>query len=212
MVAFAVSIVARLREDLMADHPDVAVAADDLPLIGEPFAVELANTDYRMHDVDFLADDLVGAWWAHAGPPPVSHQAEVALAAAEALRDVRDAIRLLLGRIADGLPPGDAGAAVRTLNSAAGRAPAHPALEGADDGRLTWALHHRGRAADVLVAEVASRCILFLGGDDADRVRRCERAECPMLFVQRHRARRFCHESCAHSVRQARYYRRAHGR
>lgn len=190
------------------------VTADDLPLIGEPFAVELANTDYRRHDVDFLSDGLIGPWFAHAsGPADLRLAAGVPPAAAPELREVRDATRALLGRIADGLPTAQAGAAARTLTAAAQRAPSHIALEIEDGVLPTWALHHAGgTAADLLVAEVASRCILFLGGDDASRVRRCARPQCPMLFVQHHKARRYCHQSCAHSVRQARYYRRVHAR
>ena len=57
------------------------------------------------------------------------------------------------------------------------------------------------------MATVAARCILFLAGDDAGRVRRCARPACPLLYIQHHRARRFCSERCAHGVRQARYYR-----
>lgn len=192
---------------------DAAVPADALPLLGEPFAVELANSDYATHGVDFLADDLIEKWFAYAAAPARLDSAHgVPRTAAQPLREVRDATRLLLGGIADGHQPARAAAAVHTLNAAARRAPSHLALEVAADTAPSWALHHAGRSVDVLVAQVASRCILFLGGGDVSRVRRCARSQCPMFFVQHHKARRYCHESCAHSVRQARYYRRVHGR
>jgi predicted RNA-binding Zn ribbon-like protein len=110
---------------------------------------------------------------------------------------VRDATRLLLGQAQ----------AVEVLHRASRRAAGHLALDVGHDGASIWHLHHDGSDADVLVAAVASRCILFLGSDDVGRVRCCARAVCPMFFVQRHRARRFCHDSCAHTTRQARYYR-----
>jgi predicted RNA-binding Zn ribbon-like protein len=98
------------------------------------------------------------------------------------------------------------------LHGAARRAPGHLVLDLDEQSGPVWRLHHEGTADAVIVAAVASRCILFLGGEDAGRVRRCARPACPMLFVQHHRARRFCHDTCAHSVRQARYYRSARDR
>ena len=184
-------------------------AADDLPLIGEPFAVELANSDYRTSGMDFLADDLINVWFAHvSGPNYISRNLSIPPGAAASVRAVRDATRLLLGRIADDLPLGQASAAMDVLNAAARQAPARAVLEFDDAARPVWALHHNGQAADVLVAQVASRCILFVGNEEATCVRRCARPQCPMFFVQHHRARRYCHESCAHRVRQSRYYQR----
>ncbi|MFF5229693.1 CGNR zinc finger domain-containing protein [Dactylosporangium sp. NPDC000521] len=42
----------------------------------------------------------------------------------------------------------------------------------------------------------------------AGRSGRCESPACCLFFVQHHPRRRYCHESCAHRDRQARYYRR----
>jgi predicted RNA-binding Zn ribbon-like protein len=128
---------------------------------------------------------------------------------------VRDAVRALL-ELAIG--PGSAvdsaagELAVATLHTAARGAAAHVVLDLDADGRACgWTLRHDGSPQDVLTAELASRSILFLGGPDLGQVRRCARPGCSMLFVQRHRSRRFCHPSCAHGQRQARYY-RAHRR
>lgn len=194
----------------MSDHEGAPGRVDDLPLLGEAFAVELANTRYRndREDLDFLSDaDAIATWFRHApdaGRVPVPSR--ISPASADAIRRVRDAARHLLADTADGVRSPPSGAAAETLHREACRAPAHLALD-LGDQTLTWSLHHTGAADDVFVATVASQCILFLGGDDAPRVRRCARPACPMFFVRRHRARRFCHESCAHSVRQARYYR-----
>lgn len=187
-------------------------ASEDLPLLGETFAVELANSHYRSarEDIDFLTDVGIRTWFQHApAAADIPIPTDLASAAVAAVRRTRDATRLLLEESADGVRTARAGESVATLRSAAARAPARLVVELSDGlcGPVTWRLHHEGRAADVFVAVVASRCILFLGTEQARRVRRCARPACPMLFVQHHRARRFCHESCAHTERQARYYR-----
>jgi predicted RNA-binding Zn ribbon-like protein len=184
--------------------------SDRLPLLGETFAVELANSDHRTghEERDFLAaSDDIAAWFAHAPaaagivvPAPLSPEV------AAAVRGIRDATRLFLTETVDGHHAVARADAAELLHREARSAPGHLALD--IDGARTWRLHHEGDVDDVFRAAVACRCILFLGGDDADRVQRCARPACPMLFVRRHRARRFCEDTCAHSVRQARYYRR----
>jgi predicted RNA-binding Zn ribbon-like protein len=184
--------------------------SDRLPLLGETFAVELANSDHRTghEDRDFLAaPEAIAAWFAHAPaaadiavPTPLSSEI------AAAVRGIRDATRLFLTETVDGHRAATRADAAELLHREARRAAGHLALD--IDGATTWRLHHEGNVDDVFLAAVACRCILFLGGEDADRVQRCARPACPMLFVRRHRARRFCEDTCAHSVRQARYYRR----
>jgi len=184
-----------------------STSESELPLIGQPFAVELANTHYvNGHaDRDFLGDaEWIATWFAAvdgdlAVPRPLPEPP------AAALRAVRDATRQLLTELTDGRRPLSAQAAA-VLHDASRSACAHLALDVAGEAPR-WDLHVDGPEADVLVATVAARSILFLGGEDARSVRRCARAACPLLFVQRHRARRFCSEYCSHSVRQARYYR-----
>ena len=180
---------------------------DDLPLLGEAFAVELANSDHRSghEERDFLAaPDGVAAWFAHApAAADLVVPAPLAPEVAAAVRGIRDATRLLL--TADSATA--RADAAELLHREARRAAGHLALD-LGGGAPAWRLHHEGDVGDVFSAAVACRAILFLGGDDVRRVRRCARPTCPMLFVARHKARRFCHDTCAHSVRQARYYRR----
>ena len=177
-----------------------------MPLLGELFAVELANTRSLRdrEDVDYLEHETaVRTWFAHA--PAALDLAVPSTLFVAALRDIRDAARLLLTELADGSHPLSTTAA-EALNAASRRAPGHLALDIGNAGP-TWELRHDGAPADVFAASVAARCIRFVAGDDAARVRRCARPGCPLLYVQHHRARRFCSERCAHSVRQARYYR-----
>ena len=176
-------------------------------IIGEPFAVELANTDYlseRKHR-DYLADPReVAEWFGEVpGAAGIDVPRRLSADAAASIREVRDATRVLLTELADGAPSRSP-AAREVLHDASRRAAAHLAL-GAAGSPPAWELHFDGPEADVLVASVASRCILFLGGDDAERVSRCARTACPLLYVRHHRSRRFCSEVCAHRVRQARY-------
>ena len=171
--------------------------------------MELANTRYRSDrdDLDFLDDPAAVHRWFASAPSAADLAVPPGLGPATAarLRDVRDATRSLLTEMADGsstLPE----AAAEELHQASRRAPAHLGLDLWTAGSPSWVLHHDGAPEDVFVASVAARCILYLAGDDAGHVRRCARPACPLLFTQHHRARRFCSEHCAHSVRQARYY------
>ena len=191
---------------------------EELPLLDEEFAVEFANSLYRSpHEhLDFLeTPPAVRSWFALAQPAAgLTLPQEVTAELVRDLRSVRDAIRTLLEHAAaiptPARPPygPEAATAVQTLHASARRACAHVVLDTAAGSQEPgWTLAHDGSPPDVLVAVIASRCILFLGGEDIDNVRICARPNCPMLFVQRHRARRYCHESCGHSLRQARYYR-----
>lgn len=181
---------------------------DDLLLLGEPFAVELANTDRRTEreDDDVLAEPArCAAWFRRApGAERMPLPAEFTPPLVARLRAVRDATRRLLLDAVDGRPALADEWAVEVLNGEAAQAPAHLVLGLGADGPTWWVDHH-GEPDDVLAAMTATRCILFLGGEESARVRRCARPGCPMLFVQRHRARRYCRESCAHAFRQARY-------
>lgn len=182
---------------------------DELPILGEPFAVELANTWYRAGDeyTDFLGDDLMRAWFAHAPEARgVRLPRRLPASAAAGIRDSRDAVRQLLEAAADGERPAAGSRSMARLDRASRTAPAFVRLDLEGDA-FEWSLDYQGSGGDTVLAEVAGRCILFLGDARIADVRRCARPTCSMLFVQRHRSRRFCHESCAHRVRQARYYR-----
>ncbi|WP_152364755.1 ABATE domain-containing protein [Microlunatus speluncae] len=183
---------------------------ESLPLLGEAFAVELANSRYRSDrdDLDFLDDPTAVRRWFDAAPDAAGLEVPAGLGtvAAGRLREVRDAARTLLTELADRSPELSA-VAVERLHAASRQAPAHLALTAPAGEPPGWELHYDGPPEAVFLASVAAHCILFVAGDDAGRVRHCARPACPMIFVQQHSARRFCHESCAHSVRQARYYR-----
>jgi predicted RNA-binding Zn ribbon-like protein len=185
--------------------------AEDLPLIGEPLAVELANTLYGdgRDRIDFLATPrLITRWFTHAEAAP-RLPARLARHDVELLRDLRDATHTLIGRTVDRLPPPPA--AVEALNRHAARAPRTLRLDLAGGG-LRIGSSSTVRGIDAVLGLLAHEAITLLGGPDAARLRRCDHPDCTMAFVQQHRRRRWCHPSCGHRTRQASYYRRKSAR
>jgi predicted RNA-binding Zn ribbon-like protein len=183
------------------------------PLLGEPVAVELANTRYesREETIDFLATSpWIVAWFDHAVvPSPVRMPRRLDRTQVDAVRAVRDAVHMAMAAVSVPGAPVPA-KTVSTLNRYGSAVPCRY--------RLTWArglpptarVIPSGRGFDVAIAFLAIECVAFIAGADLARVRRCDAPDCPMFFVQRHHKRRFCHDGCAHRARQARYYRNQH--
>ncbi|MGX7823541.1 CGNR zinc finger domain-containing protein [Actinokineospora sp. 24-640] len=179
------------------------MTAVEFPILGtEPLPVEFANTLYGSGDTltDFLrTPEWTSLWFAEAtpDPPPVSD------ARARALRDC---VHRLLTAKADAHPLNPA--TVATLNTFAAAAPTTLALhqDGAGDWSPTWTDTVTGEPA--LLGRIATCAIELLTGADATNLRRCPAPDCGLLFVKNHSRRRFCHPSCGHRDRQARYYRR----
>lgn len=167
---------------------------EDLPLLGEPPAIELANTWYGAGPSahDFLGDAEVARRWASW---VVGGDALVDVAA---LVELRDAVRALIVARIDGSPLDPA--AVRVVNRHAAEACASIRLR-VDGAAASSAVSFRGGAA----ARVATSCVEVLTGPDP--IRRCEGPGCTMFFVQGHGRRRFCYEGCSHRARQRRYAR-----
>lgn len=183
-----------------------------LPILGEPFAVELANTLYNRPGAafDFLATrDWMTAWFDHADtgsmPRPPRHVDHVS---AESIRSIRNAMHAVLTNVtANQQPPP---ATIATLNNAAGRAAWRVRLEWQSDTAPVATTAAIGRGIDTTIASIAVECIRFVASPLLAFVHRCEGPDCPMFFVQHHQKRRFCHDGCAHRARQSRYYRNHH--
>jgi predicted RNA-binding Zn ribbon-like protein len=180
------------------------------PFLGtEPVAVEFANTVYGVgaNTVDFLLTaDLIEQWFAlvpavtAASPTP----SELGRYAAR-VRALRDAIRIVLLAAADGRVPDRA--AVNTVNGAAAAAPTVSSMDWVSgSGPAAHRLDVTVGSTAVL-GHIATSCIEVVT-DPYAVVRRCEGPDCSLLFVRQHHRRRFCHSSCGHRDRQARYYRR----
>ncbi len=171
----------------------------ELPLLGtEPLVVEFANTLYG--DQDFLrTTELATLWFTAAGAHPARDTA--------AARALRDSIQTLFAATVTGAAP--PASAIMHVNAVAARAPTSPQMVRQSTGTLV-ADSRRGAATGdaALLGSLATACIELLTGGQARLLRRCEGPDCWLFFVQHHPRRRYCHESCAHRDRQARYYRR----
>lgn len=183
-------------------------AAEDLPLLGEPIAVELANSLYGDGDdrVDLLGTPgLAGLWLAHAALP-VPFPERPAAGDLERLRELRDAVRTLIDAAIDGGPPPTE--ADTTVNRTVRRAPPAAQLAGGGAGPVVVAWAY-GQGVDAALGALAHEAVVLLGtAATSQRLRRCRAPGCGLAFVQHHGRRRWCHDSCGHRVRQAAYQRR----
>jgi predicted RNA-binding Zn ribbon-like protein len=170
--------------------------AMDFPLLGEPLALDLANTVVRERgaEIDLLADGAgVEAWLAaHASQVPPGHVRP------DDLRALRDALRDLFAARASGGRP-DA-AALEQVNRAA-RATQLPALSvGAHGPQVAWP----ATGSDAILAAVAQSALAVVASDL--QVRACENPECLLHFAVHDSRRRFCSTArCANRARQARH-------
>ena len=192
---------------------DYEWAAGYLPILGERFPVEFANSRYLRGSevVDFLGtDDLIRLWFERAPQAVDIHlPMRITSALATDLRDLRDATHQLLHTLArskNSIDRGGNGRAIATLNGLASRAVGQVQLQWQLGASPEARTKYSGGQVDVLIAEIATTCIEFLAGPEAKLVRCCGGNGCSVLFVQNHHKRRFCHESCSHRTRQARYY------
>lgn len=188
----------------------MSLAVDDLPLLGEPLPVELANTRYGTGSdtIDFLGSpELVDAWLRHADPSTATF-APLRPRDVPSLRALRDAVRMLVDHTIAGTEP--PAAAVTVVNDHSARAPVRLQLGRSPAG---WCVVPSPSAAGVagLLGALAHATVVLLASDDAGRLRRCANPECSMTFVQHHGRRRWCHDGCGHRLRQAAYYRRTRG-
>jgi predicted RNA-binding Zn ribbon-like protein len=182
---------------------------EEVPLLGEPLAVELANSLYVGDDevVDFLADrEWAAAWLCQlADLHDLTAPRLVAGEAAE-LRGLRDAVRDLLTAAMDRTAPPPVAVAVVNAHAAAGVPRA--VLRWRAGQTPSAAVEVDGDPGPALRCRLAMAAVELLAATDADRFRRCEGPGCNLFFVQQHRRRRFCHESCGHRARQQRYVQR----
>lgn len=170
----------------------------ELPILGtEPLVVEFANTLYG--DEDFLrTTELAVLWFTRAGAQPARDTA--------AARALRDSIHTLFtATVTAAAPPATA---IAHVNAAAAQAPTSPQLVRQPTGAFIAGSRGIATGDAALLGGLATACIELLTDDWARLLRRCEAPGCCLFFVQQHPRRRYCHESCAHRDRQARYYRR----
>ena len=178
------------------------------PLLGEPLALDLANTVVRRggQDLDLLTDERqLRAWLDRQGPR--LPRAEAAKQVLAAVRAIRRPVRRCLEAVRDGLaPPADA---IAALNHAAAAAPASLTIELDPSGRPQRVTRRPGTAANQLAAVLAEAAIEFLTGCDPSRLRECASNDCVLLFYAADPRRRWCsNDTCGNRERVRRHYRR----
>lgn len=181
------------------------------PLVGEPLAVDLANTLVAESDAltDRLADESTLRVWlelhqdqlptgALVGPPPL-----------EKVHALREAVRELLHAHLAARPPAEA--ALEAVNHLLGDAPIP---------ELTWfdgQYHQRSRPGSspgaAVLTTVARSAMETLTGENADRLRLCDGRNCVLIFVAGHPHRQYCSPRlCGTRERVARHRERARSR
>jgi predicted RNA-binding Zn ribbon-like protein len=155
------------------------------PLLGQGRVIDLLNTVWA--DRSGVHDDLTDA--------------------ASALRELRDALRVLAAdRTADPRPVAAVdhprvAEAVATLNAAAALAPSWPTLV---DGRLVWASEADAEAREV--GGLAGEAVQLLAAEP--ELRACLAPGCVLYFVKDHPRRAWCSTACGNRERAARHYAR----
>ncbi|MEV8636268.1 CGNR zinc finger domain-containing protein [Streptosporangium sp. NPDC051023] len=180
----------------------------DLPLTGEPLALDLINTMGGSPEgpVDHLATiEGLRKWLgtqSHRLPQPAAPLTEADLAAVLELREV---VTTVIDQARRGLEP--PGHALLALSEADRLASPYRTL-GWEDGRVVVGAERQGDYCSTLLALLAGATIDLLAGP-IGTVRDCEGPGCCMLFLPAHPRRRWCSpELCGNRVRVARYYRR----
>ena len=72
--------------------------------------------------------------------------------------------------------------------------------------------HHGTNRADVVLAALAGDAIELVTGPRRADLRACGAPGCVLVFLKDHPRREWCSNACGNRARQARHYRRAHGR
>lgn len=182
--------------------------ATDLPLLGEPPAIEFANTLYGSgaDQFDFLTDRrLARLWLEHALRDSGVAPRSLTLEGMESLRGLRDGVLRLVEALSEGSTPEPA--AVATVNRHAAAGCAHAELAWYPRAPPSARVRFRGDRLTRTRALLATSCIELCTGTRSGAILRCEGPGCSLWFVQHDRRRRFCHESCSHRARQRKYWR-----
>jgi predicted RNA-binding Zn ribbon-like protein len=189
--------------------------SENLPLTGEPLALDLVNTRPDGPDgrQDLLAaPEQLSSWLElqtgrlpglapDAAPAPAPAPEDLVPVHA-VRRHTEEAVRALMRGAA---PPPDS---LDALNDAQRTAPAVRAL--AWDGRaVAFTPQRPGPLGARLAALLAEAAVDLLTDPSIARVRECEAHGCVMLFLPAHPRRRWCSPSrCGNRARVARYYQR----
>jgi predicted RNA-binding Zn ribbon-like protein len=191
---------------MSADQTDGAPGGGS-PLLGEPLAIEFANTHYAVRGA---VREGIGtpahlvAWLLEHSAVP-GPRLPVGAAEVETFRTLRGAIRSLCQACVDVRPSEDKD--VEVLNAAAARAPRWPQLHSVG-GAYAVSEHTRAEGADTALAAIARDAMAILCGSLRTQIRACQGPGCVLFFVKDHPRRQWCSAGCGNRARAARHYRR----
>ena len=193
-------------------HVEQQVApSDTYPALGEPLAIEFANTLFTDggRPLDALTTSAALTRWLQTNAERIDAPLPRRPGAGglERARELRATVRALLAKAVDGDPP--PAATVRRLNELAALAPITARLRWTSDEppKAHLSLPGAGRL-DALLALLAQSAIDVLGGSGAGRLRRCEAPGCINYYLKDHPRRAWCSPKCGNRVRVARHYQR----
>jgi predicted RNA-binding Zn ribbon-like protein len=170
-------------------------------LVGQPLAVDLANTQKLAHvpPLELVPDEGTNRAFWHLQADRVYIPAD--LPSVERVHALRSVIRSLLdSRVAGSAPES---LAVDAINEYAAASLTSARLVGDWSSELE---SHGADAATALLAEVARSAIDVLTGPDAARLHRCAAEDCSMLFVATNSKRQWCTAAgCGNRQRVARH-------
>lgn len=180
------------------------------PLLGEPLAIEFANTHYAVRGQlrEGIGTPAHLAAWLRANSATLGPEAaglHVGTAEVATFQALRAAIRALCRACVDGYPGDDAH--VEVPNAAAAAAPRWPQLHRAG-AAYTVSEHTHGKGADAVLAAIARDAIEILGGQLRTHIRACQAPGCVLYFIKNHPRRQWCSAGCGNRARAARHYQR----
>lgn len=188
-----------------------AFAATRFPLLGEPLALDLVNTQVRRQGetVDLLDTPAGLLAWLQCEHARLPWAGTVTRGDLTAVRELRDAVAALLDA-AQQRTRGPAGALHR-LNAALAHGRATPLqLDWSDTQPRLVAPRVRTQRGALLHA-LAADTVALLTGPNAKRVRQCAHPDCILRFVATNPRRRWCSTAtCGNRARVARHYLRHH--
>jgi predicted RNA-binding Zn ribbon-like protein len=180
------------------------------PVLGEPLAIEFANTRYaiRGHPREGLGtvDDLV-AWLRDIRPrllvAPSDHDLrDVSDRDLWLARELRDTVRGLAESAVSGGAP--AAHLVETLNRHTRRSPHWRELQTFPEPGIV--IRATARPVEVALAELADSAVAIFGGQLLFQLRACPGPGCVLYFLQADPRREWCSAGCGNRARAARHY------
>jgi predicted RNA-binding Zn ribbon-like protein len=188
------------------------------PVMGQALPVELMSTVWAdRHGVhDSLATDAGAVAWLAGLGERLPARTVLKGQARQRVRELRDAVRRVAAHVTSDpreravSSSTDVGGAVETINAAAARAPAIPALAVTKDGGLL-ARSRDEFGEDAVLSSLAAAAIEFFGSSEAENLNACLAPNCVLYFVKDHPRREWCSSACGNRARAARHYAR-HGR